>query len=362
MNGDMRDALAIRIERLEADVEFLCSAECAGRAPGTPGGILAAGFVESRMRDLGLEPAGEHGFRQPIPPIGGASILGALRGKGEGWVLLVAHFDHLGEQGDGTYWGANDNAAAVAVMLEVARTLADRREPTGRSVLFCSPDAEEPPYFCGPHMGSQWFVDHPTIPLDEIDLMVCLDLVGTSLGPESLPGAVRESIFVQGAETSSGTVDLIDGLPAVDGIRHRHIPDWLIPPMSDQDAFRTAEIPWVLYTVGRDIRYHTPDDTPEHLDYSKMAALVTHLEHLVMAAANSEGRRHYLTDPEGDGAVLDDLRDLLGELAAVDPEAAVGLVWLERIEDELEGGCLSEDARDVVRAIVLGLEQRLAGT
>ena len=362
MNGDTRDALAIRIERLEADVEFLCSVECAGRAPGTAGGGIAAGFVESRMRDLGLEAAGEHGFRQPIPPIGGASILGALPGTGEGWVLLVAHFDHLGEQGDGTYWGANDNAAGVAVMLEVAHSLADRREPTGRSVLFCSFDAEEPPYFCGPHMGSQWFVDHPTIPLDEIDLMVCLDLVGTSLGPEGLPGTVRESIFVQGAETSSGTIDLIDGLPVIDGIRPRHIPDWLIPPMSDQDAFRTAGIPWVLYTVGRDIRYHTPDDTPEYLDYSKMAALVTHLAHLVMTAADSEGKRCYLTDPADETAVLDGLRDVLGELVAVDPEAAVGSVWLERLQDELEGGCLSEHARDVVRAIVLGLEQRLAGT
>ena len=60
--------------------------------------------------------------------------------------------------------------------------------------------------------------------------------------------------------------------------------------------------------------------------------------------------------------MLDSLRGLLGELAAVDPEAAVALVWLERLDDELEGGCLSEEARDVVRAIVLGLEQRLAGT
>ena len=68
------------------------------------------------------------------------------------------------------------------------------------------------------------------------------------------------------------------------------------------------------------------------------------------------------TDPGGDAVVLGSLRDLLGDLSAVDSEAAIALVWLERLDDELEGGRLSEEARDVVRAIVLGLEQRLAGT
>jgi len=358
----MNDAASTRIERLEADVEFLCSAECTGRAPGTPGGHRAARFVESRMEGLGLRPAGEDGFRQPIPPINGASILGALRGPDEGWVLLVAHFDHLGEQADGTHWGANDNAAGVAVMLEVAHTLTDRREPAGRSVLFCSFDAEEPPYFCGPHMGSQWFVDHPTIPLGDIDLMICLDLVGASLGDESIPGEVGESIFVQGAEISSGTMGLIDGLPVVDGIRPRHIPDWLIPPMSDHDAFRTAGIPWIFYTVGRDVRYHTPADTPEHLDYTKMAALVTHLEQLVDTAATSQGKRRYINDPAGDTAVLDSLGSLLGELAAVDTEAAAGLMELERLKGELDDGRLPEDARDGVRAIVFDASRRMPAT
>jgi len=361
MNGEKRNVSATRIERLEADVGFLCSEECAGRAPGTVGGGIAAGFVESRMRDLGLEPAGEDGFRQPIPPINGASILGALPGPDEGWILLVAHFDHLGEQSDGTYWGANDNAAGVAVMLEVARTLAVRRESAGRSVMFCSFDAEEPPHFYSQYMGSQWFVDHPVIQPGDIDLMICLDLVGTRFGDESVPGEVRESIFVQGAETSGGTIDLIDGLPVVDGIRPRHIPDWLIPPMSDHDAFRTAGIPWVFYTVGRDVRYHTPGDTPEHLDYTKMAALVTHLGQLVIAAANSDGERRCVADPAGDAAVLHSLGALLGELAPRDPGASAFLETLQGLESKLRDGCLPDDAREVVRAIVFGLEQRLAG-
>jgi hypothetical protein len=207
-------------------------------------------------------------------------------------------------------------------------------------------------------MGSQWFVDHPTIPLSDIDLMVCLDLVGTPLGPPGTPPEVRESIFVQGAETSSGTTDFINRLPGVDGIRVRHIPDWLIPPMSDQHAFRTARVPWVFYTVGRDARYHTPADTPQHLDYPKMAAFTTHLQHLT-TAADSPGGRRYLPEPAGDTAVLTDLRAVLQPLAELNPDAAQHLGWLDRIEPTLEDGRLPERSRNAIRAVVMDLEQRL---
>ena len=66
------------------------------------------------MRALGLEPVGEDGYRQAIPPIGGSSVLGALRGAGEGWVLLAAHHDHLGAGYGEVFTGANDDAAGVA--------------------------------------------------------------------------------------------------------------------------------------------------------------------------------------------------------------------------------------------------------
>jgi hypothetical protein len=349
------------MERMSETVERLCSDELAGRRPGTPGGAAAARFVESRFAAIGLEPAGEDGYRQPIGRIGGTNLLGAVPGGRPGWVLLAAHFDHLGARAGKVYRGANDNAAGVAVLLEVAAALAGRGRRDARSVLICSFDAEEPPFFLGPTMGSQWFVDHPTIPVGEIDLMICLDLVGTALGPPGIPAEVRESIFVQGAETSTGTAALLDGLPTVAGIRPRHLPDWIIEPMSDQYAFRSARIPWVFYTVGRDARYHQPTDTPEHLDGRKMAALAIHLVHLVEAAATSRGRRRYLDEPAGDDAAIASLRAVLRPLAVLDPTAGAALEMLDRIAPSLDGGRLPADARNAVRAIVLGLEASLAG-
>ena len=346
---------------LRHDVETLCAPEMAGRAPGTPGGALSAAYVEERMREVGLEPGGEDGYRQAIPPIGGSSVLGVLRGTGDGWVLLAAHHDHLGDWGGGTCWGANDNAAAVAVMLQAAGFLAGRSRRLRRSVLFCAFDAEEPPYFMGPYMGSQWFVDHPTIPLRDVDLMIALDLVGTRLGPPGLPPEVGESIFMQGAETSTGTRDLVDGVPVVRGIRPRHITDWVIASMSDQHAFREAGIPWLFYTVGRDARYHTPADTPETLDYPKMAALAEHLGLLISAAADAEGRREYIADPAGDGAMLESLTELLGHLAELVPDAAATLEVVEGLAGRVQEGRLDDEERAIVGGIIRGLEQGLGG-
>lgn len=68
------------------------------------------------FREAGLEP-----MEQPVPGCGGANILASLRGEQERWVLVAAHYDHLGRSGGHTFHGADDNAAAVAIMTERGR-------------------------------------------------------------------------------------------------------------------------------------------------------------------------------------------------------------------------------------------------
>ncbi|HZF56342.1 MAG TPA: M28 family peptidase, partial [Polyangiaceae bacterium] len=102
------------------------------------------------------------------------------------------------------YRGADDNAAAVAILVDVAQAIAQRR-PAGRGVIVAAFDGEEPPYFLTGAMGSQHFVKEPPVPLDRVDMMVCMDLVGHAFGPPGVPGEVRSSLFALGAERSSGT-------------------------------------------------------------------------------------------------------------------------------------------------------------
>ncbi|HEY8429452.1 MAG TPA: M28 family peptidase, partial [Sandaracinaceae bacterium] len=130
-------------------VEALCSEECAGRAPGTPGGVRARELVRDALRDAGLDPD-----EQPVPGCNGANVLATIPGEIDRWILVAAHYDHLGVQGGRVYAGADDNAAAVAILVEAARALAARR-PRGRGVIVAAFDAEEPPYFMTEAMGSE---------------------------------------------------------------------------------------------------------------------------------------------------------------------------------------------------------------
>lgn len=156
-------------ERIRRLVSALCSEACGGRRPATPGGLAARALVKAALDEAGL-PVEE----QLIPGHGGANLLGALPGTSERWVVVGAHYDHLGPEDARLYAGADDNAAAVAILVEVARALAAQR-PSGRGVLFAAFDAEEPPCFLSPTMGSEYFARHPTVPLERVDAMICID-------------------------------------------------------------------------------------------------------------------------------------------------------------------------------------------
>jgi len=83
------------------------------------------------------------------------------------FVVYTAHLDHEGigqpMEGDSIYNGAYDNAAGIAIMLEIARAFTELPEPPRRSVLFIALTAEEMGL-----LGSEYFVNHPTIPLDDM--------------------------------------------------------------------------------------------------------------------------------------------------------------------------------------------------
>ncbi|HEV3189005.1 MAG TPA: M28 family peptidase, partial [Polyangiaceae bacterium] len=238
-------------------IDALCSPSCAGRRPGTPEGDAARAIVKQSLRDAGLDA-----FEQPTPQCGGANVLAKIDGHDPRYVVVGAHFDHLGKSGDAVYWGADDNAAAVSVLVEVATAIADQRE--GRGVIIAAFDGEEPPFFATAAMGSQAFVMAPPVPRDAIDFMVCMDLVGHRLGPPGVPDEVGLSLFALGAERSVGSHDLVRSLARAEpGVIVRAADAEIIPPLSDYEPFWRAKIPFLFLTAGRSRVYHTPEDTPE---------------------------------------------------------------------------------------------------
>jgi Zn-dependent M28 family amino/carboxypeptidase len=343
--------------RLRTLLEALCSNTCAGRAPGTPGGEAARTLVIQAMREAGLSPS-----EQPVPGSGGTNVLASVGGTRERWVLVGAHYDHLGQHGGRVYRGADDNAAAVALLLEVGRALA-RKPPEGRGVVLAAFDAEEPPYFLTDAMGSEHYARHPNVPLSELDLMVCMDLVGHTLGPDDGPEEIRHSLFVLGAERSEGTGALVDGLARVEpGVVARRADVDIVPSLSDYHAFRRRQVPFVFLTCGRWRYYHTPEDTPDRLDFTVLAARARWLEHLVRAAcARPEKQVRFLADAYDDASTLRSLAGLTRAISTVAPEAASAEAMIHKLLDRCDTqGRLPGALRSQVQQLVHMLESGLA--
>jgi len=256
----MRRPAPIYAESLLADLARLASAELAGRRTGTPGAEAARRVLESRFAEIGLVPLGAPGFRHPFGgETPGINLIGCLPGGDPeaGWLVVTAHYDHLGEEDGELYPGADDNASGVAVLLAAAEALA--AAPRRRPVLFVCPDAEE-----WEQAGSRALVENPPVDLERIDLAVNLDMLsrsaagelwvaGTAHFPALLPRVV--------AAAARSPVVVRTGHDRPDDAERA---DW--SDESDHAAFHAAGVPWLYFGVEDHEDYHTPADRFERID------------------------------------------------------------------------------------------------
>ncbi len=271
MTGPDRDASAVA-RRLRADVSYLASPDLDGRVPGTEGHHLAAEYIEAQMEQIQLEPLFTTGYGQSIRGPGGGrgkNLCGDLPGKTDRRILIGAHYDHI--RGCP---GADDNAAAVACALEVARRL---KPWSGQAhVVFAFFDQEEPPHFQTSTMGSGQFVQDCPFALDDLDCAIVMDLCGHAVPYGQCP----EALFAMGAENQQCLTDAVTAL-STDRLTLLPVPHDIAPDLSDHHAFRVAGAPFLFLTCGRWQHYHSPTDTVDVLDFPKMVHIVDTLERLV---------------------------------------------------------------------------------
>ncbi len=189
-------------------------------------------------------------------------MIGVLKGSNPAfdgqWVVVSAHYDHLGRNGIGVrvselgqiHPGADDNASGTAVMLELARRFAPAGAPQ-RTNVFIGFSAEEAKL-----QGSRYFVEHPTpLPLAGLRAVVNLDTVG-HLGASNL------SVLATG--TASEWAPIIQGVGFETGLTIRSIAG--NGESSDQQSFIAKGIPGVQLFSGANLDYHRPTDTADKVD------------------------------------------------------------------------------------------------
>jgi len=196
----------------------------------------------------------------------------ALRNE---WVVVSAHYDHLGSPPvpagqDGIWNGADDNASGTAAVLELARQVA--RAPGRRSLLVLLVSGEE----CG-LLGSAYYAADPVAPMKQVVAQINLDMVGRPEGNKVEALAhVSRALFDQavGAGKRHG----------IEVIADRH-PEWRALYLTDTYAFARAEVPCIHFFTSLHADYHQPSDTAGKIHYAEMARIV---------AAAAEMARAYL--------------------------------------------------------------------
>ncbi|MBI4706044.1 MAG: M20/M25/M40 family metallo-hydrolase [Deltaproteobacteria bacterium] len=270
-------------------VERLTSAELAGRQAGTAGERAAADYVAARLDACAVGPLPEAGRFQRFPlrsagvATGATSLntLGLIPAQGDlagELVLLGAHLDALGVREGALHPGADDDASGVAVVLEVACALQERRTELGRSILPIFFGAEEEGL-----QGAEAFLRRPPVPLGRIAAMVNVDGIGRPLadmgvlllGKVALGIDSARSVAVLGAGSRPAlrrTVTTACREADVDPV----MPEELAPLVArlieveaqgrtDDWEFGRAGIPALLFSSGEPSDYHTPRDSPARL-------------------------------------------------------------------------------------------------
>ena len=325
-------------ERLRLDIERLTSYP--DRVVGSAGHMAARDWARRRFDELRLVPYAGPDFEMsylgdgrlsfanvvgvaPAASSAATEAAGDRRAARTEPVVLGAHYDTV----PGTP-GADDNAASLAIVVEVARRLV--RSPAARPVVIAAFDAEEPPYFHSRAMGSTRFVaDHGG---DGAHLAIILDLVAHRL---PLPGLER-LVALMGAESHPALADVVRSASA-SHVPLITLPNLHMPDMSDHHAFRLARVPYLFVTCGQGPHYHAPSDTLANVDLEKVVAVTDLVEQLVRDGATSplDGARHYdsstLDHEMLKAAVGDELRDRLGVASEQDTQAGLAqLVALVR--------------------------------
>jgi hypothetical protein len=249
------------------------------RAVGSAGHAAAQTHLEGVLGALGLTPL-ENTFRLPYRRDGEhfCNLVGALEGAdaklNAAPLVLAAHYDTVP-----TTPGADDNAASVAVVLEVARRVVER--PLNRPLWIALFDAEEPPYFHSSAMGCRAFVEEQALDVP-FHAAVVLDLVGHDL---PVPG-LSKAIGLMGAESHPNWPEVVEASREAAGLlKPLTVPNRLMPDMSDHHAFRLAETPFLFMTCGANPEtYHRPSDTPERLNPARLVSTVNLTERLIREA------------------------------------------------------------------------------
>ena len=240
--------------------------------------------------------------RQDIEKIGSENVLGFVEGKDKKneYIIVTAHFDHLGKDGEEVFNGADDDGSGTVAILEMAQAFAlAQKEGNGprRSMLFMTVTGEEKGL-----LGSTYYVTHPALPLEKTITNLNIDMIGRVdknhtdtpdyiylIGSDKLS---KDLHFLSEKTNATYTQLELDYTYNATNDPNRFY------YRSDHYNFAKNNIPVIFYFNGTHDDYHQPTDTVDKINFDLLEKRTKLVFHTAWEIANREDRITVDVKPE----------------------------------------------------------------
>ena len=221
-------------------------------------------------------------------------------------VIITAHHDHNGADGTDVFNGADDDGSGTVGLLEIAEAYAeaaqDGQRPR-RTVMFAAWDAEERGL-----LGAWYHAERPRFALENIVAVLNMDMIGRNEEVLEDGGRRFRGLDVQTAESNANAINILgqtystDMKDAVEGANEMHGLELKfrydnnasnLLRRSDHWPFLQNGVPALWFHTGLHPDYHTPDDTPERIEYEKMERIARLVHRTSWSIAQADARPIY---------------------------------------------------------------------
>jgi hypothetical protein len=295
----------VQLAELEKGFGKRSTASAATQTQGSAGATLPAGFELLRNTTLSLTT-------EVLPRSQpGTNVVGIIEGsdaqlKNE-TIVIGAHYDHLGRGGEGSlavregevHHGADDNASGVAGLLELARLFSAQGMRPKRTLVLIAFGGEEEGL-----LGSNYYVNHPTVPLASTVAMINMDMIGRMKENRLMIGGVGtaaewKDLIKAGQESSSAPASFASGKG-----KNIAVGDVSLEPFvltlnedgygpSDHSSFYAKQVPVLFFFTGTHDDYHKPSDTADKINYQGEARIISLVWTLVRSIGAGAQRPTY---------------------------------------------------------------------
>jgi len=281
-------------KRMMESINYLASEELKGRGLGTAEIDKAAEYIANQFKQTGLKPLLNDYYQKFTHKFDDKgemklkNVIGIIEGSDASLkdypVIVSAHYDHLGlgwpdvHKGDEgkIHYGADDNASGVAVLIELARTMA--KSAPKRTIIFLACSGEEAGL-----IGSRYFVEHRKDYIKgEIFADVNLDTDGNLFD---------KKLLVLNANSAKEWKFIFMGTDYTTGVKSEVVQKQL--DASDQVAFIEKGIPAVQLFTGATANYHRPSDTADKIDGKGLVKVATVAKEVLLYLADREDAMNF---------------------------------------------------------------------